>query len=146
MTGKLVHGHTRSNSKTYRAWSAMLQRCDNPNTARYERYGGRGITVCIRWYKFENFLEDLGLAPEGHVLDRIDFNGHYQPGNCRWVTAKDSNRNGSRVVLSVEKAVLIRDAAAVWNGRMSLLCRRLSRELKVSPEAIRGVLRGNWKD
>lgn len=78
----------------------MLNRCRNDNIAEYPYYGGRGITVCERWQTFENFLADMGEAPEGTSLERIDTNGNYDPANCRWATAKEqaNNRRNNRKV------------------------------------------------
>lgn len=89
------HGHARGaiRSLTYKSWTAMLQRCLNPRNASYFKYGERGITVCDRWRSFENFLADMGERSEGLTLDRIDGEGNYEPGNCRWATWVEQNRN-----------------------------------------------------
>lgn len=71
----------------------MLARCGNANHAAYPRYGGRGITVCERWQKFENFLADMGERPGDLTLDRIDNDRGYEPGNCRWTTRAVQVRN-----------------------------------------------------
>lgn len=78
---------------TYISWQSMRQRCTNPQNTNYEHYGGRGITVCDRWGSFENFLEDMGARPEGLTLDRINVNGNYEPGNCRWATLVEQRNN-----------------------------------------------------
>jgi hypothetical protein len=71
----------------------MIQRCTNQKHRRFADYGGRGITVCPAWWTFTSFLTDMGERPEGTTLDRVDVNGNYEPGNCRWATTSEQNKN-----------------------------------------------------
>ena len=86
-----IHGQIETRS--YRSWIAMRQRCHDQNAANYLYYGGRGIKVCDRWYRFENFLEDMGERPENTSIDRIDPDGNYEPANCRWASPKEQAQN-----------------------------------------------------
>mgnify|MGYP003439295674 CR=1 FL=1 len=90
--------HGKSGEKIYKIWGAMKERCYDKSRWSYKWYGGRGIKVCERWMKFENFYADMGDRPEGKTLDRIDNNGDYEPGNCRWESRKRQMRNTRRAV------------------------------------------------
>jgi hypothetical protein len=85
--------HGYCGTRTYRIWKMMRTRCSNPNFHAYSRYGGRGITVCSRWGSFSAFLADMGEAPAGLSIERVDNNGNYEPGNCKWATPKQQARN-----------------------------------------------------
>ena len=92
-----VYKHGMEGTPTYRTWITMKARCTKETNHNYKNYGGRGIKICDRWLNsFENFLEDIGVRPEGLQLDRIDNNGNYEPGNCRWVTPKENSNNRRR--------------------------------------------------
>lgn len=105
------HGHAAcgSDSRTYNAWSSMKKRCRNTSHASFKDYGGRGIAVCDRWLIFENFLEDMGVCPDGLSLDRINNSIGYSLHNCRWVGASEQNNNkrGNTVLLFKGKALTI---------------------------------------
>jgi hypothetical protein len=92
----LRHGHTsgRTATRTFRSWSHAKARCFTKTDAKYPDYGGRGITMCDAWRSdFMNFLRDMGECPEGHSIDRINNDGNYEPGNCRWATPLEQARN-----------------------------------------------------
>ena len=93
--GHAAHGRT---TKTYRAGHDAIERCSRPTHGRFPDYGGRGIDVCQRWREsFENFLADMGEPDDRSLsLDRIDNDGNYEPGNCRWATRSQQQRNKRR--------------------------------------------------
>lgn len=84
-------------TRAYSSWASMIQRCQNPKSSRFSSHGGRGIKVCERWKLFDNFLEDMGEPPSSkHSIERENNDGNYEPGNCRWATAKEQARNTRR--------------------------------------------------
>ncbi len=87
---------TAAYRRTYHSWADMKRRCMLPTDSDWHRYGGRGITVCDRWCdSFDAFLADMGERPEGLTLDRIDNDGNYEPGNCRYATRLEQVQNRS---------------------------------------------------
>ena len=87
-----IHGLTET--KEYKTWVRIRRRCENVLSQDYPHYGGRGIRVCKRWQRFENFFADMGIRPRGKTsLDRVNNDGNYEPGNCRWADIKQQNRN-----------------------------------------------------
>ena len=133
--GECIYDSQVSYSPEYFAWQAAKQRCFNPKTSNYSDYGGRGITMCPEWVdNFDAFYEHIGPRPKDRpYLDRIDFNGHYEPGNVAWVTAKQSsintrvNKNNSSGTTGVHynaksrgklwSAEIIRDGKKYYLGR-----------------------------
>lgn len=117
------HGHGRGQrnggvTAEYGAWRNMKTRCLNPRSSDFANYGGRGITVCARWRAgFEYFLADMGPRPSsGHTLDRIDNDGPYEPGNCRWATQREqgNNKRTNRHVTIDGRRLTISEAARTY--------------------------------
>jgi hypothetical protein len=121
--------HGLCKTPAYKSWSAMNDRC----LSRINRadYSGRGITVCAAWRSFEKFLSDMGPRPRGTTLDRIDVNGNYEPGNCRWASAKTQNRNrrNTPIVTALGRSAPLTEWAEM-TGILSV--------------TIRGRLRAGW--
>jgi hypothetical protein len=93
-TSQLNKTHGLSKSSTYKSWTAMIQRCINKNFTNFDNYGGRGIKVCDRWLKFDNFLLDMGIKPnKDYQIDRIDNNKNYEINNCKWSSRIENCNN-----------------------------------------------------
>ena len=102
--------HRQSGTRIYRIWTAMKNRCQNPNRSDYKYYGAKGISVCERWQSFELFLEDMGQPPTSkHSIDRIDTQGNYELSNCRWATQSTqiANRLPHRKVFTKAKHISV---------------------------------------
>ncbi len=153
---QVTHGHSAraAKSRTYVSWRSMLNRCKETAKPHHRRsYFERGITVCAQWVdSFETFLRDMGERPPGMSLDRINNDGNYEPGNCRWATQEQQvrnrrkqpgcNRNRPHVKLTFETAVKI--ALAVLNGEPPIL---LAAEYGVNRNTPRNIVSGrSWKD
>jgi hypothetical protein len=126
-----VHRHATRSGLTpeFSSWRAMIKRCTSVKGNRYHRYGNRGITVCQRWSEFHNFLEDMGSRPEGTSLDRIDNDGNYEPGNCRWANSAQQARNTrkTRLLTFNGETLCMLDWSERLNVRYRLLQYHLSR-------------------
>jgi hypothetical protein len=132
-----THGHSQvllasgkiGNSPTYKSWSHMLSRCQNPKTRSYPDYGGRGIAVCDRWQSFEAFLEDMGEAPPGMTIERIENHKGYEPGNCRWATRAEQNRNTrqNRMLTYKGETKCLMEWSRITGIHFQTLIRRLER-------------------
>lgn len=122
--------HGQSNTKMFMRWDSMCQRCQNPNHRQYARYGGRGIKVCKRWLKFENFYTDMGDPPtDEHSLDRIDNDGDYKPSNCRWATHAEQQRNkeNNRIITVDGESRCVAEWAEITGIKETTLLQRLQR-------------------
>jgi hypothetical protein len=122
-----------THSPEHRSWRSMKERCNCPTSNRYASYGGRGIRVCERWLKFSNFFEDMGERPENTSLDRIDPNGNYEPGNCRWANSIDQGRSR-------------RDCWwLMFNGSRRHLI-EVAKEIGITAHALRERIRRGWPE
>ncbi len=132
LKNKARHGHARrknSLSSTYSSWLHLRDRCNNSQADKFSYYGGRGIKVCKRWDKFENFLADMGDKPKGLTIERIDNNKGYFPENCKWVTrkAQTRNRRNNRLITYKNKTQCMVEWAEEYKIKPKVLWDRLQR-------------------
>ncbi len=135
--GNWKHGHTAAGgvaTREYRAWSSAKRRCYDPKNKFFWNYGGRGIRMCDEWREdFLVFLRDMGACPDGLTLDRLNGDGNYEPGNCRWATRLEQQRNTRR------------NRMLTLNGE-TLCVTAWAERLGIDHEVIRGRLRLGWSD
>jgi hypothetical protein len=119
--------HLMCDTPEYISWGGMIQRCTNPKAPAYAYYGGRGINVCDAWRaSFETFYADMGPRPLGLSLDRIESDGDYEPGNCRWATKATQSQNSRQtkwVLLHGERLPLSLASRALGLGKASVYYR-----------------------
>lgn len=135
-----------SGSRAYYAWRSMRSRCLNPMNASYKHYGARGISVCEEWVNdFDKFFDDMGEAPEGMSLDRIDNELGYSPQNCRWATLRDQLNNQRRNRrLTLEGVTMTASQWAEKLGiRLDTLLKRLDR-MPVDQALKSGSIKSAW--
>lgn len=136
----MIHGHAANQKKTstYRIWGGMKARCTNPSEPAYKHYGGRGIAVCERWMNFPNFLADMGERPSRMSIDRIDNDGNYEPGNCRWATFAEQalNRSNNRLITAFGKTQPMKVWCEEYSIDSSTLERRLDRGVMSAEDAV----------
>lgn len=141
------HGHcVGGQTPTYKIYAGILDRCCNPSSPLFPEYGGRGISICDRWRNnFSLFVNDMGERPsKRHSIDRINGLGNYEPGNCRWATYAEQNRNTSRNVMLTKdgQTKCVKD----WCDELGInpnrvayrLSKGLSAELALSTKTYRG--------
>ena len=123
--------HGMVETRTYKSWEAMKTRCLDKNAPNYKNYGGRGITVCDKWMKFENFYTDMGKRPEEKSLDRIENNKGYYKKNCKWSTQKEQNNNKRNNIL------------ITFNGKTQNM-KQWAEELNISYETLINRAKKGW--
>ena len=129
--------HRMTGSREHDAWRNMRRRCLTKTHPEFPNYGGRGILICARWNDFASFYADMGPAPAGLSLERIDVNGHYCPENCKWGTTAEQTRN-KRVNHSITangKTMCLAD----WARELGVHRANISSRLKVGWDPVKAV-------
>ena len=136
-----IHGHKGlTESPLHRSWRGMTERCTNRNNKAYKYYGGRGIKVCRRWKKFENFLLDMGASwAKGLTLERRNPNGNYTPRNCKWATWKEqqNNRRSSRMIQFNRQTRTLTQWSEILAINRSTLSDRINKQNLTPKEALK---------
>jgi hypothetical protein len=133
-------GTKRRNHPLYNTWKSMKGRCNNKNGSDYKYYGGRGISVCERWRdSFTNFIVDMGERPKGYSIERINNDGNYEPGNCKWASKSEQGYNKRTTKLKPEWV----EAAKQNNISLDSLYRRIIERKMPPEEAILKPMRAN---
>jgi len=134
------NSHGMSKTPEYHAWSAMKDRCFNPNYQHYSNYGSRGITVCDRWLNFKNFFADMGVKPTPkHSIDRIDNDGDYCLDNCRWATKAEqqNNKRNNKPLIKIDDVTL---TIVQWENKMGYGKNVIKSRLKMGWSEYRAVM------
>ena len=118
--------HRMYGTPEYGSWAAMKSRCLNKNNPRYHRYGHRGIKVCERWMTFENFYADMGKS-NGMTIERIDNDGDYEPGNCKWVSHREQGKNTCRIRYLTHNGLTL--SIAEWSRRTGIKATTITQRL-----------------
>lgn len=132
-TSNLKHGASADGktTKTYNIYRSMMQRCYDPRCKSYPDYGARGIKVCDRWREgYATFLADMGECPENYSIERIDVNGDYEPGNCKWIPLNEQAKNTRNTVRYLVDGVVMIQAD-------------LARHLGIHPSTLLDLRRSN---
>ena len=143
---RTVVKHGMYGTREYKSWESMLERCRNPNHKFYSRYGGRGISVCERWYEFEEFYKDMGPRPRGRSLHRINDDGDYEPENCCWATQTVQNRNRgdyNHVIVYNGKAKCLSEWSEITGINRVTIRNRIRRGWSIEEALTRPVDLGN---
>jgi predicted XRE-type DNA-binding protein len=139
--GCSVVKHGMTNSKEYRVWDSMVRRCHSKSHHAFKDYGARGIAVCDKWRKFDGFIEDMGLKPEGMTLERIDNSIGYFKENCKWATMTEQSRNRRTTKLDADKVADIKKL--IENGVSQ---NAIANQFAVSRSNIGHIAQGNiWR-
>lgn len=137
--GEGYRKHAMCDTLAYKSWASMKQRCLNPNTKSYKKYGGRGIIICDRWKNsFKNFLEDMGERPKEMTIDRIDNDGNYEPSNCRWADKDTQLKNRSNTIILEYDGK--QQSLKEWSDELNIPYKTLLARLRVHKWPVERVL------